>query len=282
MSGKWLDTYLRTESEIPLDIGATGIVGEQTLLYPPIKSLDRRSGQELTNNQALAHILRNVEIDILLRTIGNAFFPRVVQVGVTPTLLIEPNRSPKGYIIINPNTSVSGVVTNVAVFGAGTILGVGTSFSASIDVSAHLGARFILNVTDASAGPSQIDVQTQDPISGNWADAQNDIFQFSAGGGNIPIGTYYANIGEIGVDDNMRIRAVIGGDAMTCSLAAILKPGAGASVAGPTVFLGGPDVNVVTGYPILSGTRDTWYLKENTAIYGVAVAPTELRIFELQ
>lgn len=282
MSGQWLDTYLQSQTDIPHDLSQTGIVGEQTLLFPPLSAIDQRNGAKIDNNGALIRILKNTEIDIMLKTVGNQFFPRVVTVQTSPTQIIAPNRLPKGYILINPNTSTSGVVTSVTVFPAGTVFPVGTTNSAPINVSAHLGARFILDVTEASSGPSQFDLQTQDPISGNWATAQYDIFQFSSSGGSIPIGTYYADCGEIGIDNFCRIQANVTTDSLTGSLAAILKPSAAASVAGPTIFLGGPDVNLVIGYPILSGTRETWYLKENTAIYGVAIAPTELRLFELQ
>jgi len=281
MSGRWLDTQITSQVPIPDDIGATGIVGEQTSLYNPYIALNRRNGQPLDNNDALIRILQNTDIDILLRTIGNAFFPRIVTVGTTPTLLIEPNRTPRGYILLNPNTSVSGVVTTVTMLAAGTVLAVGTTNTTSVDVSAHLGARFILNVTEENAGGNtSFNLQTQDPISGNWADAQTDIFQF--GGSPVPVGTYYANVGEIGVDNDMRIQAVVGGDTMTVSLAAMLKPGVSGSSSGPTVFIGGPDVNTTIGFPILSGTKETFYLRENTAIYAVAVDPTQLRIFELQ
>lgn len=281
MSGKWLDTLITSQVPIPDDIGTTGIVGEQTSLYNPYIALNRRNGQPLDNNDALIRILQNTDIDILLRTIGNAFFPRIITVGTTPTLIIEANRTPRGYILLNPNTSTSGSVSNVTLFGAGTVLAVGTTNTASVSVGATLGARFILNVTEENAGGNtSFNLQTQDPVSGNWAQAQSDIFQF--GGAPVPVGTYYANVGEIGIDDNMRIEAVVGGDTMTASLASILKPGIAASVGGATVFLGGPDVNTTVGFPILSGTKETFYLRENTAIFGVAVASTTLRVFELQ
>jgi hypothetical protein len=127
---------------------------------------------------------------------------------------------------------------------------------------------------------TSFNLETQDPISGNWAIAQSDIFQF--GGGGAANGTYYANVGGIGVDDQMRISAVVDGDSMTCSLACILKPAISATIAGATAFIGGPDVNTTIGFPILSGTRETFYLKENTAIYGIATGALTLNVFELQ
>lgn len=281
MSGTWLDTQLSISTKIPNDLDQTGVIGEQTLLYEPLRSIDRRTNKDLDNNDALIRILKNLDVELSLKTIGNAFFPRVVTLGTTPTLIIAPNRVPRGYIIINANTSVSGITTNVEMFAAGTVIPVGASNpTTALSVGGYGGARFILNVTEASAGPVSFNLETQDPISGNWAIAQGDIFQF--GPGVAAVGTYYANVGGIGVDDQMRINADVAGDSMTCSLAAILKPALSATIAGATAFIGGPDVNTTIGYPVLSGSKETFFLKENTALYGIATGPLALNIFELQ
>lgn len=277
----WLDTQIQSTTPIPSDIDQTGVVGEQTLLYDPIRSIDRRTLKDLDNNDALIRILKNTDIDIALRTIGNAFFPRVITLGTDPTLIIAPNRSPRGYILINANTSASGITTTLTMFAAATVLPVATTNTAAVSVGGYETARFLCNVTEASAGATtSFNLETQDPISGNWAIAQSDIFQW--GGGGAAVGTYYANVGGIGVDDQMRISAVVGGDTMTCSLACILKPAISATIAGATAFIGGPDVNTTIGYPVLSGTKETFYLKENTAIYGIATGALTLNVFELQ
>lgn len=280
MSGKWLDTQLYASTKIPSDIEKTGIEGEQLGLYDPYRAIDRRNLKDLDNNSALIRILRNTDIDIMLRTIGNAFFPRVITVGTTPTLLIAPNRSPRGYALINPNSSASGVVTNVTISPAGTVFPVAVTNTAAIDVSGHGGAAFFMEITEASAGPVQVDLQTQDPVTANWATAQSDIFQF--GPGAAPIGNYYANVGAIGIDEQARLVVNVAGDSLTASLGAILKPGVAGTISGPTIFIGGPDVNTTIGFPLLSGSRETFYLKENTAIFAVAVAATNINIFELQ
>lgn len=280
MSGKWLDTELAVNLPIPLDIAATGIEGEQTSLYDPYAAYDRRDGSKIDNNGALIRILKNTDIDIMLRTIGNAFFPRVYTVGTSPTLLLVPNRTPRGYSLINPNSTISGVVTAVTVFPAGTVFPVAITNSASINVAGHGGAAFFLEVTEASAGPVSIDLQTQDPLTGNWATAQSDIFQF--GGGGAATGNYYANVGAIGIDQFARLAVNVAGDSMTGSISVVLKPGVAGTVSGPAIFLGGPDVNTTIGYPILSGQKETFYLKENTALYAIAVADTSVNIFELQ
>jgi hypothetical protein len=280
MAGVFLDTEMTFRAPVPDDILQTGIIGRQTSFYDPYDARSRETNQPLDNNELLRYILKNTDIDVLLRTLGNAFFPRSIDVLTTRTEIIAPNRSPKGYILINPNTTVSGVVTTVTVFPAGTVFPVGVTNSAAINVSGHGGAAFILNVTEASAGLGSVDLQTQDPISGNWATAQADIFNF--GPGPIAVGTYYANAGIVGIDQNARLVVTVGGDTMTGSIAAMLKPALAGTISGPTIFLGGPDVNTTIGYPLLAGQKETIYLKENTPLFGIAVATTNLRLFELQ
>lgn len=277
MSGKWLDTEIAFQGTIPDDLALTGVRGRTTQYYDPLDAKERETNLPLDNNALLKYLLKNSDIEVLLKTIGNAFFPRVVTIGTTPTRIIEPNRTPRGYILINPNTTVSGVVTSVTVFPAGTVFPVAATPSASINVAAHGGASFILNITEPTAGPMTVDLQTQDPISGNWATAQANIF-----GGVVAIGTYYANVGNIGIDSNARLLVTVAADTFTGSIAAMLKPSLAGTVAGPTVFLGSENVNTTVGYPLLSGQKETFYLKENTALFGVAVAATDVRLFELQ
>lgn len=277
MGGTYLDTEFTFKAPVPLDIQQTGIIGRTTSFYDPYDARSRETNQELTNNELLRYILKNTDIDVLLRTIGNAFFPRSIIIGTTPTEIIAPNRTPRGYILINPNTTQSGVVSTITAFAAGTVFAVGVTDSASINVSAHGGATFFLDITEATAGPMTVDLQTQDPISGNWVTAQADIF-----GGVVAIGTYWATVGAIGIDQNARLRVTVAADTFTGSIAVLLKPQLAGTVSGPTVFLGNNDVNTTIGFPLLGGMRETFYLKENTPLFGIAVASTVVRLFELQ
>jgi len=277
MPGKYLDGELIYQGSVPSDIEQTGILGRTTEYYDPYDARSRETNELLGNRELLSYLLKNSNIDILLRTIGNAFFPRTVTILTTPTAIIDPNRSPRGYILINPNTTVSGVVTTVTVFPAGTVFAVAATPSAAINVSAHGGATFTMDVTEASAGPVTVDLQSQDPISGNWVTVQSDIFA-----GASAVGTYHAPVGGIGIDQNARLLVTVAGDTMTASIAAMLKPQLAGTVAGPTVFLGNADVNATIGYPLLGGQKEVFYLKENTPLFGVAVASTEVRLFELQ
>jgi hypothetical protein len=159
----WLDTQLLASTPIPSDIDKTGVVGEQTLLFDPIRAIDRRSGVDLNSNEALIRILKNSEIDISLRTIGNAFFPRVITLNTSPSLIIAPNRSPRGYIIINANTSASGITTTLTMFAAATVLPVATTSTAAVSVGGYETARFLLNVTEPSSGVlTSFNLETQE------------------------------------------------------------------------------------------------------------------------
>lgn len=276
MSGMFLSDQISFRGPIPSDLSDPGIVGRTVSFYEPYEARDRESGQPLDNNELLRRILKNTDIDILLRTLGNAFFPRSITVGAAPTLLVAPNRYPRGYIFINPSTTVTSVVSTVTVF-ASQVFPVGVTNSASINVAGHGGAAFFLNVTEASAGPVTVDVQSQDPVTGNWANTQLDIFA-----GASALGIFYANIGSLGVDQNLRLAVNVAGDSMTASIGAVLKPALAGTVAGPTIFLGGPDVTTTIGYPLLGGQKEVLFLKENTPLFGIAAAATNLRLFELQ
>lgn len=278
MAGFYLNTEMTFRAPVPDDILQTGIIGRQTAYYDPYDARSRETSKQLDNNELLRYILKNTDIDVLLRTLGNAFFPRSIDVLTTPTEIIAPNRSPRGYILINPNTTVSGVVTDVTVFPTGNVFAVAATPSASINVAGHGAAAFIMNVTEVSAGPVTVDLQTQDPISGNWATVQSDIFS----GAGTGLGTFYANVGAIGIDENARLLVTVAADTMTASIAAMLKPALAGTISGPTVFLGSADVNTTIGFPLLSGQRETIYLRENTPLFGIAVAVTNLRLFELQ
>jgi|GEM_PF-6710820 len=276
MAGKFLADEITFQGSIPDDLKTSGIHGRTVSIYPPFEARDGETGQELDNNGCLRRILANTDIDIMLRTIGNAFFPRTVTIGTIPTLIAAPNRQPKGYVLINPNMTVSGVATSVTVFPAATVFPAGTTISAPINVSGFRSARFFLSIT-AAGGAIQVDAQTQDPVSGNWATSQLDIFS-----GSSAVGTYYASIGDLGVDQSLRLVVTVTGAAVTGSIGAVLKEAYGATIAGPTLFLGSDSVNLTTGFPVLSGSRETFYLKENTPLYGIGAAALSINLFELQ
>jgi len=280
MPGKILDTEIAFRGDVPDDIKLTGVRGKTTVYQDPLDMRSRETLNMLDNNELLRYLLKNSDIDILLRTLGNGFFPRTITIGTTPTEIIRPNRVPRGYILLNANTSVSGVVTTVTVSPAGTVFPVAVTNTAAINVSAFGNATFMLNVTEATAGLTSVDLQSQDPISGNWVTIQSDLFSF--GPGPAAIGTYHAFVGPLGIDSQARLVVTVTGDTMTGSISAQLKPALAATFAGSAIFLGNEDVNTTIGYPLLSGGKEVLYMKENTPLFAIAVASTTLNLFELQ
>jgi hypothetical protein len=230
----------------------------------------------------LAAIKQNTDIQVLLQTIGLGFVPRNVTIlpATTngPTQIIVPNQAPRGYILLNP-AEISGFSTQVTFF-ASAARAAATYTSSSFNVSGVDSARVFLDVT-ANATPLAltINAQSQDPLSGNWATSQADIFS-----GNNAVDTYYADIGPLGVDSFMRLQAVVGAGVgtVTFSISGVFKGGINSPV-GSTVYIGGPDVNVTLGYPILAGDKYPVFLRENVGLFAIsAVNSLVLKIFQLQ
>jgi hypothetical protein len=227
----------------------------------------------------VSKILHNSDIEISLKVLKLGFVCRVIDLTAgVPAQIISPSKWPRGYIVINP-AEVTGFSTTITPFPS-LARAAGTYNSGAFNVSGVDTARFFLDVT-ANATPLTlvVNAQTQDPLSGNWATSQPDIF-----GGSSAVGTYYASIGPLGVDRQLRLQAVVGAGAgtITFSISGILK-GATATPTGSTVYIGGPDVTTLIGYPILPAQREYFWLGDNVALY--AISPTEpmtLKVFQLQ
>lgn len=221
-------------------------------------------------------LLAKVETDrFTLQTLGNAFTPFNITIGTTPTLILPPNKTPRGYLFLNPSQNVSGPTVSSNLF-APAVRGAATYTSAAVNVAALRTSRFFLDITAAPASLT-VEIQTQDPQTGNWAAAQSDIF-----GAFIGPGTRYATLGEIGTDLFIRAVVVQTGAGANWSLTMVNKEAFGATVAGFPIFLGNANVIAGLGYPILGGQEKSFWLMDNTPLFGIAVAATELRVFQLQ
>lgn len=224
----------------------------------------------------LLRVIAKTEHDrFALETLGNAFTPFVFTVGTTPTLLLPPNKSPRGYLFMNPSQNLTGATLNTNLFTP-AVRGAGTYLSAAVNVQGLRTSRFFLNIT-VSPITLVVNVQTRDPQTLNWAVAQSDIF-----GGVVAIGTYYANIGEIGTDDNIRLEVIQTGAGANWSITMVNKEAFGSIVSGVAVFLGNQNVIAGFGYPILGGQEKRFWLMDNTPLFAIAQVPTELRVFQLQ
>jgi hypothetical protein len=225
----------------------------------------------------VSKILYNSDIEISLKVLKLGFVCRVINLTAgVPAEIISPSKWPRGYIVINP-AEVSGFATTITPFPS--LLRIPATYnSAAFNVSGVDTARFFLNVTVLVAGGTlTVAAQTQDPLTLNWATSQADIF-----GGAVAVGTYYASIGPLGVDRQLRLQAVVGVANVTFSVSGLLK-GSTLTPTGSTVYIGGPDVTSFIGYPILPAQREYFWLGDDVSLY--AISPTEpmtLKVFQLQ
>jgi hypothetical protein len=211
-----------------------------------------------------------------LDTIGNAFTPFTINIGVIPTPVLPPNKTPRGYLFMNPSQFLTGATLDTNMFTP-AVRGAATYTSAAINVQGLRTARFFLDITAAPA-TLQVNVQSQDPQTGNWATVQTDIF----GGAVAAPATYYASVGEIGVDDFLRLQVVQTGAGANWSITMVNKEAFGSIVSAPGIFLGNANVQAGIGYPILGGQEKRFWLQDNTPLFAVALAPTILKVFQLQ
>lgn len=260
---------------VPADLRQLGEQKFDIARYQDFQAL-LEDGRPLDPYQITKQILRNTDIDILLKTIGLGFKPRLVTVTTTPIEIIPAHQYARGYIILNP-AELSGQAQQVTPFASAS-RGVGTTNSATFNVTGVDTVRCFLDVTVQGASSTiVINFQTQDPLTANWVTAQGDIF-----GGSAAVGTYYASVGPVGVDRLFRLQAVVGVAASTFSVSGLLKGGISSPV-GMTVYLGPPSVNTTIGFPILPGGKEVLYLRKNVTLW--AVTQTEslrLKVFELQ
>jgi len=241
----------------------------------------KRGDVPLTQMDVWKQLLYFTQQNLALDTVGLAYIPTVIQVGTTPAEIIERSRYPRGYLILNP-AEVAGQ-TSAFTFYASLLRANGfATASTTFAVSTADTVRIFLSIT-AVAGATEtltVNVQTQDPLSGGFATAQADIFA-----GANTVGTFYANIGNTGVDRNIRLLATVGaagGDDITFSISGLAK-GTDLTPVGSTIYLGPADVNTTMGYNILPGQEKRFFLLQNVPLFAVTELDTlNLKIFRTQ
>lgn len=226
-------------------------------------------------------------LDLLLQRIANdtgviastsllrrGLLGRTITVTTTPQLIINAEYL-RGYIILNPN-ELAGATS------AGTILASasrsGTGNSSALGVANFLSGHFFIDITATTGGGTvALNLEVLDPASGNWAVAQTI---FAASGA---IGTTYVYVGELGIPTDARIAWTIAAGTVTFSVGFVLKNGLIGTSAGisQTIYLGGPGVTTTSGFPLLNGQSQKFFLQENLQLFAVADASLPLKIFEL-
>jgi hypothetical protein len=224
---------------------------------------------------------KNLGILSKLNSLSRGFNARTVTIGTTPTL-IHSSPQGRGILLFNPTLS-SGITTS------GTILASGTHAASNTQATPLSVANFerlslFLNITITGGATNTITVQaqSQDQLSLGWATTQSDLFSAAT---NYAVGTYYVNLGTLGIDVSFAVQWLIGAGTPTWSLGYTLKdglPGTSGGVAS-TVYLGASDgVSTSSGFPLFSGDKLPIVITESTELWGVALAAGQaVRVFEL-
>lgn len=232
-----------------------------------------------TSNDLVRKILNDTNVLASTVALDRGLIGRIVLVTSTPTLILNAQYL-RGYLLLNPAAAVG--LTSAGTLLSTTFLSNGLSpFSTvSLGVGNYKTLRLTLNVTGFSgAGTVIFDAQTLDPADGStWITTQT-LFSVTANG------TFYANLGDFGVDTDFRILISIPvGVTLNARIGFVLKDGLEGTSTGvaQTIFIGPSGVTSDVGYPLLSGREKAFYLRENTVLYAVTSGPTlPLRIFEL-
>lgn len=272
-NGQVLDLRGR-ERPVPSDLSSPVSEFLDILRYDNYAAMFRNSSEDMSTHDLMKVLVKIQQQRFNLETLGNAFTPFTVTVGTIPTRILPPNKTPRGYLFLNPSQTVNGITTNTTMFASAS-RGAGTVTSLELNVQAFRTSRFFLNITVAPT-TLVVNLQTRDPLTLNWATAQTDIFS-----GVVAIGTYYVDTGEIGTDDTVRLQTVSTGTG-TWSLSLVSKEAYGGTVSPPGIFLGNGNVTTAIGYPILGGQEKRFLLMDNTPLFGVALVATPLSIFQLQ
>lgn len=210
--------------------------------------------------------------------IERGLIARLISVPTTPVLIADAQFL-RGYIFLNPATTV-GLTAASTLLASATFTG--GEVSASLGVANFLSQHFMLNVTAVTGvGTLEIFAQTLDPTTLTFIDVPGPLF--SVASADVPIGVY-ATPAEFGVATDMRVRVVVtGATDFTLSLGTVLKNGLAGTSSGvnQTIFIGSAGVTTTTGFPILEGQSERFYLRENTKLFAVADSTLELRVFEL-
>lgn len=206
------------------------------------------------------------------------FSAKVFTVTTTPQrVYVSPQD--RVLLLVNPQTS-AGLTSSGTLLASGTHAS-GNTQASPVGVGNYMTLRLFLDITITGGATNTIAVNTQsrDPLSLSWATVSSDIFSLP-----FAVGTYYANIGQLGVDLTFAVSWSIGAGTPTWSLSYLLKdglPGSGAGAA-QTIFLSGSDaVNSTSGFALLEGSERSFFVPRDTEIWVVSTGSVTLKILEL-
>lgn len=208
----------------------------------------------------------------------------LISVGTTPTLILKPPHE-WPYILANPSLSIGVTSSTILIGSTGptyqTIDAAGNTQASSLGVSSYSEVHAHFRA-DAILGAPSLNVYTQskDPGTGLWFDVQTILSGISA------VGNYYIPLGNMGIVTDFAIRwdgtlSVL--NSIDAMLTITLKGGTEKAAGGlaRTVYIGGPDVSAVNGYPIFEGQQVPMNLSPDMPLYAIAGIATTLKLFTI-
>jgi len=236
-----------------------------------------RQGMSTYASDAIRHLSYLDSVHLMEKGFNTSRF----SVTTTPQRVILATQ-PKAYILINPASSV-GTTVSGTVLASASRSGSGNTQATSIGVANYMNMHLYLDISVSGGGTIVINTQTKDPVSGLWANSQNDIFSSPTA-----VGTYYAGIGSLGIATDFAISWVVSAGSSTFSLGYVLKDGIMGSSTGlaRTIYLGAnsglTSGSNSPGFPLMEGDRWGIFVKENTEIWCIAQTTLNLNIIEMQ
>jgi hypothetical protein len=236
-----------------------------------------RQGMSTYASDAIRHLSYMDAIHLMEKGFSTTRFP-VTTTAQRAILATQP----KAYILVNPSSSVGTTISGTLLASASRS-GSGNTQASSIGVANYMNMHLFLDITVSGGGTIVINTQAKDPLSGAWANTQNDIFSSPSA-----VGTYYAGIGSLGVATDFAISWSVSAGSSTFSLGYVLKDGIMGSSTGlsRTIYLGA-NSGIISGsnspgFPLLEGDRWAIFVKENTEIWAIAQTALNLNIIEMQ
>jgi hypothetical protein len=213
-------------------------------------------------------------------TLRPGFTAKVYTVTTTPQR-VYVSAQDRVILLVNPQTS-AGLTSSGTLLASGTHAASNTQ-ATPLGVGNYMTLRLFLSITITGGATNiiTINAQTNDALSTGWATSQSDLFD---GTTNYAVGTYYANLGNLGVDLSFAVQWTIGAGTPTWSLSYLLKdglPGSGAGAA-QTIYLSGSDgVNSTSGFALLEGSERAFFVPRDTEIWVISTGSVTLKILEL-
>lgn len=236
--------------------------------------------QESLTDFLLQRLVKDADTFLTTLALDRGLIGRSITVTTTPTRVIQAQFL-RGYILVNPTSSIGKASSGTLIASANrAALASGNTQTSALDVSDYKEVKLFLSITGGTGGVVNVNTLTKDPVSGNWATAQVDVFSSPSASG-----TYYADLGSLGVDEDFAIAwDVSAAGTATFSLGYVLKDTTVAFGTANAIFLGGPDVTTSAGFSLLEGKDFKFFMRPNAELWAVtnSVAGLTLKIFELQ